>query len=88
MTEATYRWLSYHSMLSTDRGDAILIGASKLPHLIENMKAVKAGSLPEEIVKAFDKAWEICRGDSREYFTLYKGKGSVGGEKPAGGESK
>ena len=81
MTEATYRWMAYHSMLDAKRGDAILIGASKLNHLIENMNAVKAGPLPDEVLEAFEKAWEICRGDSRDYFTLYKGKGSVGGEK-------
>lgn len=80
MIEATYRWLAYHSMLDEKRGDAILIGASKLNHLIENMNAVKAGPLPEDVVEAFDQAWSICRGVSREYFTLYKGKGSVGGE--------
>ena len=79
--EATYRWLSYHSMLNGDRGDAIIIGASKLNHLIQNMNAVKSGPLPDEMVKAFDTAWEITKGDSPEYFTLYKGKGSVGGEK-------
>lgn len=82
MIEATYRWLAYHSMLDGDRGDAILIGASKLNHLISNMETVKAGPLPEKIVAAFDKAWEISRGESREYFTLYRGKGSIGGEKP------
>lgn len=88
MIEATYRWLAYHSMLNGDRGDAILIGASKLNHLIGNMETVKAGPLPEEVVDAFKRAWEMCHGVSREYFTLYKGKGSVGGEKPAGGEAK
>ena len=81
MIEATYRWLAYHSMLNTDRGDAILIGASKMSHLIENMNTVKEGPLPDDIVNAFEEAWVICRGDSRKYFTLYKGKGSVGGEK-------
>lgn len=86
--EATYRWLAYHSMLNGERGDAILIGASKLAHLQQNMEAVKAGPLPEEIVEAFEKAWEISRPDSPEYFTLYRGKGSVGGEKMAGSEKK
>ncbi len=81
MVEATYRWLAYHSMLDGDRGDAILIGASKLNHLISNMETVKAGPLPETVTDAFSRAWEIARGRSRVYFTLYKGKGSVGGEK-------
>ena len=79
--EATYRWLAYHSMLDAERGDAILIGASKLNHLLSNMETVKAGPLPEGVVAAFDEAWKITKGDSPEYFTLYKGKGSVGGEK-------
>ena len=79
--EATYRWLAYHSMLNGDRRDAILIGASKLSHLKQNIDSVKAGPLPETIVQAFEIAWTVTKGDSPEYFTLYKGKGSVGGEK-------
>ena len=79
--EATYRWLAYHSMLNGDRGDAILIGASKLSHLKQNMETVKEGPLPDDVVKAFENAWAVTRGDSPEYFTLYKGKGPVGGEK-------
>lgn len=88
MIEATYRWLAFHSMLNAERGDSILIGASKLNHLIDNMNAIEAGPLPDKVTEAFDNAWEVCRGDSREYFTLYKGKGSVGGEKPSGVGSK
>ena len=79
--EATYRWLAYHSMLRGERGDAILVGASKLHHLEQNMATVKAGPLPQDVVEAFEKAWAVTKGDSPEYFTLYKGKGSVGGEK-------
>lgn len=79
--EATYRWLAYHSMLDEERGDAIIVGASRLDHLKQNMEAAKAGPLPEDVVEAFEKAWEISKSDSPEYFTLYRGKGSVGGEK-------
>lgn len=78
--EATYRWLAYHSMLNGDRGDAILIGASKLAHLKQNMETIKAGPLPEDLLEAFEMAWNVVKGDSPEYFTLYQGKGSVGGE--------
>ena len=73
--EAVYRWLSYHSMLDGSRGDAIIIGASRLNHLKQNLETVKAGPLPEEVVKAFEQAWKVTKGDSPEYFTLYKGKG-------------
>ena len=78
--EATYRFLAFHSMLSGERGDAILIGASKLSHLRQNMETLKAGPLSDELVETFEKAWDMTKGDSPEYFTLYKGKGSVGGE--------
>ncbi len=79
--EATYRWLAHHSMLNGERGDAIIIGASKLNHLLQNIKAAESGPLPEDVVDAFEQAWTITKGDSPEYFTLYKGKGTVGGEK-------
>lgn len=79
--EATYRWLAHHSMLNGDRGDAVLIGASKMDHLVQNIKAIKAGPLPEDVVEAFEMAWTITKADCPEYFKLYKGKGSVGGEK-------
>lgn len=72
--EATYRWLAYHSMLNGDRGDAILIGVSKLSHLIQNMEIAEAGRLPDDVVMAFETAWHIAREDSPEYFTLYRGK--------------
>ena len=78
--EATYRWIAYHSMLNADRGDAILIGASKLSHLRQNMETVQAGPLPAGVLEAMEKAWQICKADSPDYFTLYRGKGSVGGE--------
>ena len=35
--------------------------------------AVKAGALPGELVEAFEQAWSLCKADSPEYFTLYKG---------------
>ena len=81
LIDAVYRWMAYHSMLNGERGDAILIGASKLSHLRQNMASLQEGPLPEEVVAAFEDAWQVCRADSPEYFTLYRGKGSVGGEK-------
>ena len=70
--EAAYRWLAYHSMLKEERGDGIIIGASKLNHLKQNMETIKAGPLPRSILDAFEQAWDLCRKDSPEYFTLYK----------------
>ena len=72
IVEAVYRWLAFHSMLNAERGDAIIIGASKLHHLQQNMQAVQAGPLPEELVQAFQNAWTITKPDSPEYFSFYK----------------
>ena len=72
--EATYRWLAFHSMLDGSRGYAILIGASKLGHLQQNMDTLKAGPLPEEMVQAFEQAWAVTKADSPEYVTLYTGQ--------------
>ncbi len=73
LVEATYRWLAYHSKLDAERGDGILIGASKLSQLEQNIAAVENGPLPENIVDAFERAWQHCEADSPEYFTLYRG---------------
>ena len=80
LVDAVYRWLAFHSMLNGQRGDAIIIGASKMNHLRQNIEALKAGPLTESILQAFEEAWNICRIDSPEYYTLYSGKGSVGGK--------
>ena len=61
-------------MLNGDRGDGILIGASKIGHLKQNMEAVEKGSLPDDVISAFEEAWSISKKDSPEYFTLFKGK--------------
>ncbi len=72
MVEAVYRWMACHSMLREDRGDGIIIGASRLNHLRQNLETMKAGPLPEGIVEAFEQAWTVAAPDSPEYFTLYK----------------
>ena len=41
-------------------------------HSGTSMETMKAGPLPESILKAFTEAWDVCRKDSPEYFTLYK----------------
>ncbi|MBS5644715.1 MAG: aldo/keto reductase [Clostridiales bacterium] len=73
MIEAVYRWMAYHSMLNASRGDAIIIGASKLNHLKQNLRAIDAGPLPEDVVMAFEAAWKLCKADSPEYFRFYEG---------------
>jgi aflatoxin B1 aldehyde reductase len=72
ITEAAYRWLAYHSMLNPERGDGIIIGASSIEQLIQNISYVNKGVLPDAVVKTIEAAWTVCRADAPEYFTFYK----------------
>ena len=69
--EASYRWLAYHSMLNGKRGDSIIVGISKLSQLQGNIAALAKGKLPNNVVIAFDKAWQITKADCPEYFRFY-----------------
>ena len=68
MVEAAYRWLSNHSCLDASKGDGILLGASKITQMEQNMEAAKKGELPQSILDAIDGAWEIAKSDSPAYF--------------------
>jgi aflatoxin B1 aldehyde reductase len=72
ITEAAYRWLAYHSMLNPERGDGIIIGASRREQLIQNISYVNKGGLPDDVVKAIEDAWTVSKADAPEYFTIYK----------------
>jgi len=67
-TEAALRWLIHHSELSSDEGDGIILGASKVSHLQQNLASVGSGELPDEIVAVLDQGWEQVRPDCFKYF--------------------
>lgn len=68
MAEAAYRWLCYHSMMDTALNDGILLGASRLEQMTQNMAAAQKEELPASILDAMDAAWEIAKPDSPAYF--------------------
>lgn len=74
IVEATYRWLAFHSMLNGMRGDSIIIGASRLEQLKQNMNTISEGELPGDIVEAYQEAWLTCQADAPEYFRSYQPK--------------
>lgn len=49
-TSAALRWLAYHSELHEE--DGIILGASKIEQLTQNVKNIEQGPLPESVVKA------------------------------------
>ncbi|MBN1225797.1 MAG: aldo/keto reductase [Deltaproteobacteria bacterium] len=80
LAEAAYRWLAYHSFLDQAEGDGIIIGASKLRHLEQNLTAIEKGPLPESIVSDFSAAWEEVKSESPDYFRCTSGS-NVNGKK-------
>jgi len=63
LTEATLRWLMHHG-----RNDGVLLGASRMEHLEQNLAACGKGPLSPTFRKAFDGAWEIARPACQRYF--------------------
>ena len=70
LVEAAYRWLIYHSEMDNQNGDGIIVGASSLRQLEQNLNAPEKGPLPSSIIEAFDNAWEETRAESPEYYRL------------------
>jgi len=66
--EAALRWISHHSLLKREFGDAIIIGASSAKQLDENLTNLEKGPLPEEVVQAFDQGWARVKGSCASYF--------------------
>ncbi|KAH9837918.1 NADP-dependent oxidoreductase domain-containing protein [Rhodofomes roseus] len=66
--EIALRWISHHSLLKSEYGDAVIIGASSLNHIEQNMLDLEKGPLPEAVVKALDQAWLSVLPYAANYF--------------------
>ena len=67
LKEATLRWLMHHSTLGDE--DGVILGASSLAQMEENLEACRGGHLPDVVVREFERAWErfSAAGYSRFY---------------------
>ncbi|KAF8061521.1 Aldo/keto reductase [Lyophyllum atratum] len=68
LPEVALRWISHHSLLSRNQGDAVLIGASRLKHIEQNLVDLEKGPLPDDVVKVLDEAWLIAQPQASTYF--------------------
>ncbi|KAJ5094995.1 NADP-dependent oxidoreductase domain-containing protein [Penicillium argentinense] len=66
--ESALRWLSHHSGMKKDYGDAIIIGASSAKQLEQNLLDMEKEPLPQEMVEALDAAWLRVKGVVPSYF--------------------
>lgn len=71
IVEAAFRWLANHSELAADRGDGVIIGASKQSQLEQNISGLAKGPLPNGVVDAMERAWSITREDAPDYYRFY-----------------
>lgn len=66
--QAALRWVSHHSKLSRESGDAIITSASTVEQLEENLVALEMGPLPDELVQAFEESYKVVKADVSLYF--------------------
>jgi len=55
---AALRWTTWHSNLDAACGDAVIIGASRIEQLEENLDILEQGPLPEALVQVMDSVWD------------------------------
>jgi len=68
LPEVALRWLSHHSVLKREYGDAVIIGASSLKHIEQNLLDLEKPPLPEDVVKAIDEAYELVKANAANYW--------------------
>lgn len=73
LIEVSFRWLLRHSALSDT--DGVLIGASSLEQLEENLKACAVSAseegLPPSVLQAFEEGWELTQEGAFPYWRSY-----------------
>lgn len=72
LLETAFRWLMHHSALNIKDGgnDGVIVGVSSEGQLVQNLKDLEKGPLPEEVVKMLDEAWLICKPTAANYWHL------------------
>ena len=74
LPEAAFRWIIFHSCLDPSVGDGVILGASKLKQLEQNLNAFELGPLPEALVNAFSAAWKETEVDCPQYYRFVPAK--------------
>ena len=53
--EAALRWIFYHSALGEN--DGVILGASKISQIQDNLESIRKGPLEPGLVEVFDEVW-------------------------------
>lgn len=62
--ELAYRWVTYHSQLSPENGDAIIIGSRYGSQLTSTIEGLKRGPLKDESAQRLDELWKGIEEDA------------------------
>ena len=70
MAETALRWCVHHSELKVvgEGKDGIIIGASSIGQLENNITDLEKGPLPEDVVQALDEAWLIAKPTTADFW--------------------
>lgn len=59
LASAAIRWAVFHSALSREHGDAVILGASSVPQLASNAECTAGGALPAALVEYMDSLSQL-----------------------------
>jgi aflatoxin B1 aldehyde reductase len=62
---AALRWTTWHSELGAEYGDSVIVGASKITQLAENLDILEQGPLPEALVETINGVWEDVKSSDK-----------------------
>lgn len=65
---AALRWAVYHSALSREHGDAIIVGGSSTAQVESNFDAVEAGPLPQDLADLITSIYEKLDEEGKKPF--------------------
>lgn len=68
VAEIALRWIEHHSFMKKESNDSIIVGASSVRHLEQNLADLEKGSLPEDVVETLEKAWLVVKGVAPKYW--------------------
>jgi len=59
LIEVALRWIVHHSALQAN--DGVILGATALDHITENISALEKGPLPKDVVDEAEEAWRTTK---------------------------
>jgi aflatoxin B1 aldehyde reductase len=59
MAEVALRWISHHSLMKRDKGDTVIVGASNVDQLEQNLVDLEKGPLRELSACRKERAWRL-----------------------------